>query len=128
MKQRVKALGGIFFKSQDPSKLKKWYADHLGIDAGDWGAKFEWRWSDAPDKTGTTAWSIMKAESPYFDPSKQQFMINYIVEDLDALLTAFKSEGIEVLDQQESSDFGKFAWIMDPEGQKIELWEPAKKD
>lgn len=122
---RVTALGGIFFKSPDPEKLKVWYETHLGIPSGKYGTTFEWRSSKQPENKGFTAWSIMAESTPYFDPGKQQAMVNYRVNDLDALLQKLKKEHVEIVGEPESYDYGKFGWIMDPDGNKIELWEPV---
>jgi catechol 2,3-dioxygenase-like lactoylglutathione lyase family enzyme len=138
--KRVSGIGGIFFKSDDPNKLYQWYETHLGIprSADGTGAIFEWREiDDAADKSGAakgdepnagmTVWSIFPRSSKYFDPSHSGFMINYRVHDLDALLAALKEEGVEIDPHREDYEYGRFAWIMDPEGNRIELWEPPKK-
>ena len=126
MKNRVKALGGVFFKSNDPAKLKEWYKNHLGIASEEWGTQFDWRYADQPDKTGMTVWSVMREESTYFAPSEQKFILNYIVDNLDELLATLKTEGITIFEKSEESEFGKFGWILDPEGRKIELWQPLQ--
>jgi len=125
--KRVTGIGGIFFKATDPKSLKEWYRDHLGIDAGDYGATFEWRDKDDPSQEGQTAWSLFPHDTKYFDPSTSSFMINYRVADLDELLDVLRAEGVAV-DRVESSPYGNFAWISDPEGNRIELWEPASED
>jgi len=127
--KRVTGIGGVFFKSQDPAKLKEWYQQHLGIESmpGN-GAIFNWRDSDNPDEEGMTIWSLFKADTKYFDPSTAPFMINYRVEDLHGLLAALRAEGVQVEDKVSEDEFGKFAWVMDPEGNRIELWEPPKDD
>ncbi|POY35434.1 glyoxalase [Solitalea longa] len=122
--KRVTGIGGIFFKCEDPEKQKEWYAKHLGIDSGEYGATFEWREKDDPNQIGYTAWSTFKADSKYFFPSTKPFMFNYRVENLKELLKALKDEGVTVVGEVEEFEFGKFGWIMDPEGNKIELWEP----
>ena len=122
--KRVTGIGGIFFKAQDPASLKQWYNTHLGIDAGQYGATFEWRDNDDPTKSGQTVWSPFPADTKYFDPSKSSFMINYRVDDLGGLLAALRDEGVEVSEMQDDG-YGRFAWIADPEGNRIELWEPA---
>lgn len=122
--KRVTGIGGILFKTKEPQKMKEWYNKHLGLNAGDYGATFEWRNSD-DDKKGQTVWNPFKEESKYFAPSEKQFMINYRVDNLEALLAELKKEGIEPVGEMQSYDFGKFAHIMDPDGNKIELWEPA---
>jgi len=127
--KRVTGIGGVFFKSQDPAKLKEWYQKHLGIESmpGN-GAIFNWRDSDNPDEEGMTIWCLFEADTKYFDPSTAPFMINYCVEDLHGLLAVLREEGVEVDDKVTEHEFGKFAWVMDPEGNRIELWEPPKDD
>ncbi|MBI4912142.1 MAG: VOC family protein [Acidobacteria bacterium] len=118
--QRVTGIGGIFFKAQDPVALRAWYQRHLGIDVLEWGgAVFPWA-----DPAGMTVWNIAEPGSPTFDPGRAPFMVNYRVADLDALLQALRAEGCEVLEKTEASEFGKFGWVLDPEGNKVELWEP----
>jgi len=126
--KRVTGIGGVFFKSSDPEKLKQWYQEHLGIECmpGN-GAIFSWRDSDNPEEEGMTIWSLFKAETKYFDPSTAPFMINYRVVDLHALLAVLREEGVQVDDKVSEDEFGKFAWVMDPEGNRIELWEPPKE-
>lgn len=120
--RRVTGLGGIFFKAQDPKALGEWYRLHLGIDLQAWGgAVFRWA-EDSP--TGCTTWSPFAADTAYFAPSTAAFMINFRVADLHGLLAALRAEGCEVLDKVEASDDGKFGYVMDPEGNKLELWEP----
>jgi predicted enzyme related to lactoylglutathione lyase len=121
--KRVTGLGGIFFKCQDPEKMKEWYREHLGIDSGKEGAVFKWRDFDAPEKQCITAWSIFPAATKYFDPSQKPFMLNYKVENLRALLDELRNEGVTVVGEIEEYEYGKFGWILDPEGNKIELWE-----
>ncbi len=122
--KRVTSIGGIFFKCENPEQIRAWYNKHLGINTDAYGASFEWRKSDKPEEKGFTAWSPMKEDTKYFDPSPKQFMINFRVENLEELVKVLRSEGIEVVDEIESFDYGKFVHIMDPEGNKIELWEP----
>ena len=122
--RRVTGLGGIFFKADDPEKLYQWYEQHLGIQRKAEGVTFPWRDADNPEKEGLTAWAIFKRDSTYFDPSRAQAMINYRVDNLDAVLEALQAEGVEIDPKREDYDFGRFAWIFDPEGNKIELWEP----
>jgi len=126
--KRVTGVGGIFFKSDDAEKLYQWYEKHLGITraADGSGVSFAWREPDNPEKQGMTIWSVFPRHSKYFDPSKSPFMINYRVDDLDGLLKALAEEGIECA-PAEDSDYGRFAWIMDPDGNRIELWEPPKE-
>ena len=123
--KRVTGIGGIFFKAKDPKALGAWYKTHLGIDVQAWGgAAFRWKGPDNPDGGGTTAWSLFAADTDHFAPSQSSFMINYRVDDLHALLAALRAEGVQVQDKVDESDYGKFGWIVDPEGNKVELWEP----
>jgi len=125
--QRVTGIGGVFFKADDPEKMYEWYQKHLGIKREQGYVAFHWRDDQNPDQKGLTAWSIFRKTSDYFDPSRATFMINYRVDDLDALLEAMRAEGVEIDPKREDYDYGRFAWITDPEGNKIELWEPPKK-
>lgn len=123
--KRVTGIGGIFFQAKDPVALIAWYKDHLGIDVQPWGgAAFDWTDEAGKPTGGTTAWSIHAASSDQFAPSASTFMVNYRVDDLDALLQALRSEGCNVLEKADDSEYGKFGWVMDPEGNKVELWEP----
>lgn len=125
--KRVTGIGGIFFKAKDSAALAAWYRKHLGIDVQDWGGcPFSWRTDDNPAGIGTTIWSVMAADNDYFAPSQQPFMINYRVDDLQALLAALRAEGCAVDDKTQESEFGRFGWVMDPEGNRIELWEPPQ--
>ena len=124
MKKRVTGVGGVFFKSANPQALKEWYSKHLHIESGEHGALFKWRQDEDPDKAGYTAWSIFPDDTTYFNPAKRDYMFNYIVEDLKGLLKALKEEGVEIVGEIEEYPYGKFGWIMDPDGNKIELWEP----
>ena len=120
---RVTGIGGIFIKAKDPAKLQDWYKQHLGIEIQAWGGT-SFRWVDSSGKptAGTTAWMI--GDGKNFAPSTAPFMVNYRVSDLNALLAALRAEGCNVLEKTEESEYGKFGWVMDPEGNKIELWEP----
>ena len=123
--KRVTGIGGIFFSAKDPKALCAWYKTHLGIDVQDWGgAAFDWTDADGNPTKGTTAWLIDAAGGNHFAPSKATFMINYRVEDLAALLQALRDEGCDVLEKTDESEYGKFGWVMDPEGNKVELWQP----
>ena len=122
--KHVTGIGGIFFKAQDPKTLKQWYREHLGIDAGQYGATFTWRDSEEPNREGQTVWSPFPQDTTYFQPSKAPFMINYRVADLEGLLTELRAAGVAVDEPTESDPYGRFAWINDPEGNRIELWEP----
>lgn len=122
--KRVTGLGGIFFKNKNPNQTREWYRKHLGIENGKYGGTFEWRHAQDPDKKGYTAWSIFDPDTTYTQPSTKDFMINYRVDDLEALLAVLKEEGVKVIGEIEEFEYGKFGWIMDPDGVKIELWEP----
>lgn len=123
--KRVTGIGGIFFKAQDAVALRSWYREHLGIEVeGDGGYTFDWREVAQPDKIGQTVWSVFPGTTKYFAPSQASFMINYRVEDLDAVLEQLRAEGVEIDERIEEYEYGRFAWIMDPEGNRIELWEP----
>lgn len=125
--KRVTGIGGIFIKAKDPDALKAWYSKHLGIAIEDWGGvAFRWHTPEAPNPDGVTVWSIMPETSKYFDPSTSTFMVNYRVADLNALLEILKAEGCDVDPKTEESEFGKFGWVIDPEGNKVELWEPPQ--
>ena len=125
--QRVTGIGGVFFKAKDPLALREWYREHLGIDVEDWGGTaFRWVTPDNPNGTGTTVWSVFEESSTYFAPSTAPFMINYRVADLHSLLAALRAEGCAVDDKVDESEFGKFGWVMDPEGNRVELWQPPE--
>jgi len=122
--KRVTGIGGIFFKAKDPDKLREWYRQHLGIESESYGG-FAFQWSDDPKKDGgQTIWSVFPDSSKYFDPSTQPFMINFRVANLEELVNALQTEGVDVKANTEDSEFGKFGWVMDPEGNRVELWEP----
>ncbi|HZM14675.1 MAG TPA: VOC family protein [Candidatus Krumholzibacteria bacterium] len=147
--KRVTGIGGVFFKARDPEALRAWYREHLGLDIQDWGGT-SFRWDTARDRHDArdglgggaettaaasatdvaseevTVWSIFPASSTYFDPSKAPFMINYRVLNLAAVLDALRAEGCVVDERTETSEFGSFGWVMDPEGNRIELWEPPR--
>jgi predicted enzyme related to lactoylglutathione lyase len=123
--RRVTGIGGIFFHAKDPKALGAWYKQHLGIDVQDWGgAAFDWTDAAGNPVKGTTAWSISAAGGKQFAPSTSTFMVNYRVDDLAALLQALRKEGCNVLEKTDDSEYGKFGWVMDPEGNKVELWQP----
>ena len=116
--KRVTGIGGIFFKSPNPTALAEWYRVHLGLDVKPWGGvAFK-------ENTGTTAWSLFKADTEHFAPSPAPFMVNYRVADLHGLIAALRAEGCEVVGEPQDSEYGKFGWVMDPDGNKVELWEP----
>jgi len=123
--KRVTGIGGVFFKCNDPEKIKDWYNKHLGIKSDQYGGGFVWREYKDPEHISFTAWSPFSDKSEYFSPSKKSFMFNYRVENLEKLLEELKKEGVEIVGKIEEYEYGKFGWIMDPEGNKIELWEPV---
>ena len=124
-RKQVTGIGGIFFKCADPQKMHAWYEKHLGIPMSDWGAMFQWRELDNPEKEGYTIWSAFPADTTYFDPSKKDFMINYRVEHIEALVEELKHAGVQILDEITASEYGKFVHILDPEGNSVELFEPS---
>ena len=122
--KRVTGIGGIFFKAKDAETLREWYRKHLGIEIEGWGGvAFDWK-DDPQQDGGTTAWTIFPDTTKYFEPSEKPFMINFRVADFDGLVAALRAEGVDVDASAEASEFGKFGWVMDPEGNRIELWEP----
>ena len=124
--KRVTGIGGIFFTSPDPKAAVDWYRTHLGIDAADWGGfAFQWRETEDPEEVGYTVWSAFKEGTDYMAPSTQPFMVNFRVHDMDALIEALKSEGVELVGDVQEHENGRFAWVLDPEGRKVELWEPV---
>ena len=126
--KRVIGLGGVFFKADNPELLYTWYEKHLGLTRQQQEAVvFNWRYAEEPAKTGMTVWAIFPKDTKYFDPSRSSHMMNFVVEDLDALLAVLRKEGVEIDARREDYDYGRFAWIMDPEGNRIELWEPPKQ-
>jgi predicted enzyme related to lactoylglutathione lyase len=120
--KRVTGIGGIFFKAKDAAGMRAWYKTHLGIDVQEWGgAAFSWAGEDGKPAVGSTIWSVSSmGDSHYSAP----FMINYRVDDVDALLDALRAEGCNVVGDSEASEYGKFGWVLDPEGNKVELWQP----
>jgi predicted enzyme related to lactoylglutathione lyase len=123
--RRVTGIGGIFFHAKDPKAMHAWYKTHLGIDVQSWGgAAFAWEDAEGNPVKGTTAWLIEAAGNDHFAPSRATFMVNYRVDDLDKLLQALRDEGCNVLDETSDSEYGKFGWVLDPENNKVELWQP----
>ncbi len=125
---RVTGIGGIFLRSANPKALTAWYAEHLGVQLSEWGgAKFSWS-DEVPPSTGSTAWSVFPADTSYFGAGTaagpQQVMINYRVDDLDALLAQLAAAGVPIDPKRDDSSFGKFAWITDLDGNRVELWQP----
>jgi predicted enzyme related to lactoylglutathione lyase len=125
--RRVTGIGGVMFKAKDAPALQAWYKRHLGIDVQVWGGtSFSWAGSDGMPTGGTTVWSIHSEASDQFAPGKAAFMVNYRVCDLHALVAALRAEGCNVLEKIDESEYGKFGWVIDPEGNKVELWEPPE--
>jgi predicted enzyme related to lactoylglutathione lyase len=125
--KRVTGIGGIFFKAKDPKTLAEWYRKHLGLEVEDWGGvAFRWKSEENPTGVGSTVWSPFKEDTKYFAPSSASFMVNYRVQDLHAVLAALRAEGCAVDDKVEESEYGKFGWVIDPEGNKLELWQPPE--
>lgn len=122
MKNRVTGLGGFFFKSKNPEATKQWYKDRLGLPTDQYGCTFWWK--DNEGKDCSTQWSPFQEDTKYFSPSEKQFMMNFRVENLEELLKVLKEEGVTIVGDMETYEYGKFGWILDPEGNKIELWEP----
>ena len=122
--KKVTGIGGIFFKCKEPNKMNEWYKTHLGFDTNEYGATFEWKEASDSTKNGSTQWSTFTETTQYFEPSTKDFMINYRVADLEALVTELKKEGVTIVDEIETYDYGKFVHILDMEGNKIQLWEP----
>jgi predicted enzyme related to lactoylglutathione lyase len=122
--KKVTGIGGIFFKSKDPEKMKEWYNKNLGLQTDEYGTSFEWRQGANPEKMGFTQWSPFPETTKYMQPSSKDFMINYRVENIEALVTELKKGGVTIVDEIETFEYGKFVHILDIEGNKIELWEP----
>ena len=124
--KKVTGIGGIFFKCKDPKAVKEWYKTHLGFDTTNYGTSFEWRQVDDSEKKGLTQWNPFKESTKYFEPSTKDFMINYRVDNLEALVEELRKENVTIVDKIEAYDYGKFVHILDLEGNKIQLWEPAE--
>jgi catechol 2,3-dioxygenase-like lactoylglutathione lyase family enzyme len=125
--QRVLGIGGIFFKARDPAALGAWYRDNLGVELESWGgAVFRWSGPHNPTATGTTVWSPFPADTRYFSPSESSFMVNYRVADVRAMVAELRAKGVTVDDRIEESEYGVFGWAMDPEGNRLELWQPPE--
>ena len=120
---RATGIGGVFLRAKDPDALARWYAAHLGLAVGP-DNYVSLRWSDDPDPEASTVWATFEEATPYFGPTQQAVMINFRVDDLDALLAALQTDGVEIVPKREDHSYGKFAWIVDPEGNRVELWEP----
>jgi predicted enzyme related to lactoylglutathione lyase len=120
--KRVTGIGGIFFKARDAQAMREWYKTHLGIHVQEWGgAAFSWAGEDGKPVAGSTIWNISAMDDTHY---ATPFMINYRVDDLDALLSALREEGCNVVGDSQDSEYGKFGWVLDPEGNKVELWQP----
>ncbi len=120
----VTGVGGIFFKAENPDSLKKWYTKNLGMPTDQYGTNFVWYQGADSTKHGSTQWSLFGSKTKYFNPSKKEFMINYRVDNIEVMMKRFRENGVTICDTVASYDYGKFVHIMDPEGNKIELWEP----
>jgi predicted enzyme related to lactoylglutathione lyase len=123
--KKVTGIGGIFFKTQDVEKIKTWYHENLGLVIDQYGSPFEFRNADNPTEINFLQWSPFPADTKYFEPSKKEFMINYRVADLVELVKELRQNGVTILDEIEEFEYGKFIHILDPDGNKIELWEPV---
>ncbi len=123
--KKVTGLGGVFFKCNDPKGMNDWYVKNLGLPVGQYGTTFEWRDVENPKVKGSTSWCAFPQDTKYFNPSEKPFMINYRVEDLVALVEELKKDNVTIVDEIATYDYGKFVHILDPEGNIIELWEPA---
>jgi len=119
--KKVTGIGGIFLKCRDVEQTRAWYAKHLGIRLEDWGAQFNW--SEEKNPAAYSVLSFFKRNTEYFNPSEQPFMINFRVDDLDALVAELRQEGVDLIGEPVEEAYGKYAWVMDPEGNKLELWE-----
>ncbi len=123
--KKVTGIGGIFFKSDDPKKMNEWYKKNLGLPVTEWGVMFEWREKDNPEKEGYTVWSVSTCDTEQFNSSKKEFIINYRVENIEELVKELKKAKVTIVDEISDSEYGKFVHILDPEGNCIELFEPA---
>lgn len=127
--KRVTGIGGVFFRSKDPAAINAWYKEHLGVPVGEHGyTTFPWREVDEPHRPGLTTWGTFDDDTEYFGKPTQQWMINYRVDNLDALLEELQRAGVEIVPHREEADYGKFAWIVDPDGNRVELWEPPHEE
>ncbi|MGB5242011.1 MAG: VOC family protein [Lutimonas sp.] len=127
LEPKVTGIGGIFFRTKDPKKTNTWYSENLGLAITDYGSSFEFRNAHRPEEINYLQWSTFPENTDYFDPSNKEFMVNYRVQHIEALVEKLRKNGVTIVDQIESYDYGKFVHIMDPEGNKIELWEPVDK-
>lgn len=122
---KVTGIGGIFFLTDNPESIKEWYGQNLGLEIDDYGSVFEFRNANIPDEINYLRWSPMNSESSYFQPSEKEFMINYRVQNIESLVNNLKQNGVTIINEITTYPYGKFAHIMDPDGNKIELWEPV---
>jgi predicted enzyme related to lactoylglutathione lyase len=122
--KKVTGIGGIFFKTKDPEKMKEWYNKNLGLVTNEYGSVFEFRKADKPKEKGYSVWSPFKEDTEYFLPSEKEFMVNYRVENIEKLVEELREAGVTICDKIETYEYGKFVHILDPENNKIELWEP----
>lgn len=125
---KVTGIGGIFFKCKDPENVRTWYSDKLGIETDKYGTTFEWRQSQNPEQKGYTVWGPFSDSTEYFKPSEKEFMINLRVDNLKELLEELKKEGVEIVGDIQEYEYGLFAHIVDPEGTKLELWQPFDEE
>jgi predicted enzyme related to lactoylglutathione lyase len=126
--KKVRGIGGIFFKADDPKKIKEWYNKNLGLVTDEYGSMFEFRQSDSPEKKAYLQWSPFNKDTKYFEPSRKEFMINYRVENIEGLVEELRKNGVTIVDTIETYEYGKFVHILDPENNKIELWEPVDNE
>jgi predicted enzyme related to lactoylglutathione lyase len=126
--KRVTSIGGVFFKCRNPAAIREWYSKHLGLNTDKYGTNFEWRQADDSSRKGFTQWGPFNQTTKYFEPSQKEFMINYRVENLVLLVEQLEKEGITILDEIQSFEYGKFVHILDIEDNKVELWEPNDKE
>ena len=124
--KKVTGIGGIFFKSKDPKKTMEWYHKHLGLETNSYGTSFEWYEDSTGTKKAQTQWSPFPDSTTYFQPTQQDFMINYRVDNLEALIVELKKDGVTIVDEMETYPYGKFIHILDGDGNKVELWEPIE--
>lgn len=124
-KAKITGIGGVFFKCADPKATRQWYSDNFGMKTDEYGASFCFRLDEQPEKKAYLQWSPFPADTKYFEPAKKEFMVNYRVEGIEELVEQLKANGVQVVDEIESFDYGKFVHVMDPDGNKIELWEPV---
>ena len=127
-KKRARAIGGVFFRCEHPEATRDWYHKHLGLNTDDYGTSFAWRHADKPEDAGYTAWGPFKPDTDYFGDRDQQFMINYRVDDLEALVAQLREEGVTIVDEIQQEDYGKFVHIVDNDGRRVELWEAHDKE